>query len=168
MYLSYVETSRLDTSGLLNVSNNVLKIFSLLINQINKLHFQIVEMKTLIFFIIKMFVKYLKSNFLVIPGWLAHSSLSIYFINIPLSTFNNIYKFGGNYCEKKTFKHSKNPGLHSTGAVSKCNNLSVSIRSGSQMTSPGPGLSSPMLIVETQLNSRRKYYMDICVCKFRI
>ena len=105
MYLSYVETSRLDTSGLLNVSNNVLKIFSLLINQINKLHFQIVEMKTLIFFIIKMFVKYLKSNFLVIPGWLAHSSLSIYFINIPLSTFNNIYKFGGNYLEKKTFKH---------------------------------------------------------------
>ena len=105
MYLSYVETSRLDTSGLLNVSNNVLKIFSLLINQINKLHFQIVEMKTLIFFIIKMFVKYLKSNFLVIPGWLAHSTLSIYFINIPLSTFNNIYKFGGNYLEKKTFKH---------------------------------------------------------------
>ena len=36
------------------------------------------------------------------------------------------------------------------------------------MTSPGPGLSSPMLIVETQLNSRLKYDMDICVCKFRI
>ena len=102
-----------------------------------------------------------------------HQLSRIYFINIPLSTFNNIYKFGGNYCEKKTFKHSKNPGLHSTGAVSKCNNLSVSIRTGSQMTSPGPGLNSPMLIVETQLNSRDSNSniicnMDICVCKFRI
>ena len=36
-----------------------------------------------------------------------HQLSRIYFINIPLSTFNNIYKFGGNYCEKKTFKHSQ-------------------------------------------------------------
>ena len=46
--------------------------------------------------------KYLKSNFL-------SSSLRIYFINIPLSTFNNIYKFGGNYLEKKIFKHLNLP-----------------------------------------------------------